>query len=313
MYMASNYTDSFEGAPYFIKKSEQLSAAGVNAALNTKEKVENKVTTINSQATDAQYPSAKTVYDILSGTSNDVVHKAGTETITGVKVFSTSTTAAEPLLGKAKTTDATNDGAKFATEAQVHKAIGGKQDKLTYTQLSLLNSLSTLSFFPKGTILTFSAAAWDAKDEAFKAIWKVCDGSPGSGTPNLVGKFLRGAAYPAGTTDGADSSNVILETKHMPKHNHSFRGTAATGNIPIGEGTTLAGNGMNWVFSSTPASVGWGLTAYSNLNSIIKFSMTPSGSISETGGGSAASGYGESFNVPTVPSYYTVIYIMKVA
>jgi hypothetical protein len=41
--MASNYTDSFAGGPYFIKKGEQLSAAGMNAALNTKEKVANTV------------------------------------------------------------------------------------------------------------------------------------------------------------------------------------------------------------------------------------------------------------------------------
>ena len=44
MYMASDYTDSFAGTPYFIKKGEPLSADGMTAALNTKEKVAKKQT-----------------------------------------------------------------------------------------------------------------------------------------------------------------------------------------------------------------------------------------------------------------------------
>jgi hypothetical protein len=63
IFMANDYTDKFEGDPYFIKKGEQLSAAGMTKALNTKEKVANKTTTISNSSTDAQYPSAKAVYD----------------------------------------------------------------------------------------------------------------------------------------------------------------------------------------------------------------------------------------------------------
>jgi hypothetical protein len=82
--MASDYTDSFAGDPYFIKKGEQLSAAGMNAALNTKEKVANKVTTIDSNSTDTQYPSAKVVYGALSAKENtankkDILSNSSTE------------------------------------------------------------------------------------------------------------------------------------------------------------------------------------------------------------------------------------------
>ncbi|GBR73419.1 hypothetical protein NO1_0806, partial [Candidatus Termititenax aidoneus] len=173
-----------------------------------------------------------------------------------------------------------------------------------------------LGFFPKGTILAFSKDAWDAKDSAFKAIWKVCDGT--NNTPNLVGRFLRGAEYPAGSTGGADSQSVTLETKHMPKHSHTFTGDNKTGYLPIhwnAEGETGGVTALNsGVFSKSSRKEqvnGW--SAWGNLNGI-DFSMTPSGSISETGGSAATlSGKGEAFTFATAPSYYAVIYIMKIA
>ncbi|MDR1323476.1 MAG: hypothetical protein LBK68_03455 [Candidatus Margulisbacteria bacterium] len=344
--MANNYTDSFEGNPYYIKKGKQLSAAGMTAALNTKEKVANKVTTINNQSTDAQYPSAKVVYDTLSGTNNDILHKASAETITGVKTFGTTTAAAEPLLGVAKTTDATNSGTKFATEAQVYAvsdAASGKQDKIgagtaknivaysgtagTFgaltrttaintkkedlsddkipTERAIANYLADL-ILPKGTILAMeSMFYYNSADDAFKAKWKVCDGN--NNTPNLQHKFLRGFLSGDTATGGADSQNIALQTKHMPKHTHGFTGDKQTGYVNI---TTGSVDGS--VFSH-----GTTTSVYNNNGSAsesrLDFSMTPSGTIGETGGGSAASGYGESFNVQTVPSYYTVIYIMKMA
>ncbi|MDR2428990.1 MAG: hypothetical protein LBD62_04215, partial [Candidatus Margulisbacteria bacterium] len=80
--MADNYTDSFEGDPYFIKKGEQLSAAGVNAALNTKENVANKKDTVSNSSTE--YPSCKAVSDSLDTKENvankkDIVSNSSTE------------------------------------------------------------------------------------------------------------------------------------------------------------------------------------------------------------------------------------------
>jgi hypothetical protein len=180
MFMANNYTDSFAGDPYFIHKGEQLSAAGMTAALNTKEKVANKTDTLSNSSTE--YPSTKAVYDSLNEKDNNAVHKIGNETIAGTKTFSDATNFADPKFSAAKTTDAANDGTKIASEAQVYK----KQDSLTAEQLSSLASLKTLSFFPRGTILTFNKDAWDAKDNDFKQILKVCDGT--NGTPKLVNR-----------------------------------------------------------------------------------------------------------------------------
>ncbi|MDR1113844.1 MAG: hypothetical protein LBL50_01985 [Candidatus Margulisbacteria bacterium] len=299
--MANNYTDSFAGEPYFIEKGEQLSAAGMTAALNTKEKVANKTDTIDSSnnSSTAQYPSVKAVSDSLNDKDSGSLHKAGAETITGVKTFGTTDVAAEPLLGVAKTTDATNSGTKFATEAQVYK----KQDKLTADQLSLLASLSTLSFFPRGTILTFSAAAWDAKDSAFKAVWKICNGQ--NGTPNLIDKFLRGGDY------GNDRETGGTNTAQVPYHNHGFTGTNQTGYLPVDFTTNKSihpyysryPEGVFSVSNTKPdaetviAGGGWvaGRAGY-------HFSMTPTGAIGYTGS-----------NADNRPEFYTVIYIIKIS
>lgn len=50
----------------------------------------NLVTSLSASSTDTQYPSAKCVYDALTGKADDsgVVHKTGAETIAGVKTFS---------------------------------------------------------------------------------------------------------------------------------------------------------------------------------------------------------------------------------
>ncbi|MDR1324147.1 MAG: hypothetical protein LBK68_06910 [Candidatus Margulisbacteria bacterium] len=265
--------------------------------------------TDTTKASDDKIPTEKAVCDILNGTSNDIVHKAGAETITGVKVFGKADTAAEPILGKTKTTDADNDGTKFATEAQVYK----KQDKLTDEQLNLLNSLSMLSFFPKGTILAFHKNAWDAKNETFKSIWKVCDGD-GNLTPNLIGRFLRGASYPAGGTGGGQKT---LSVDELPEHNHqhTLGVDNATHNHSLYSGTwdnSSYSDGLgraNFVAGSDMS--GYGTADYYNYdnnktrpfveNNTHKHDL--SGSISNAGKGQA-------FEV--LPAYYDVIYIMKV-
>jgi hypothetical protein len=109
----------------------------MNAALNTKEKVANKVAAIDSSSTDEQYPSAKAVHGVIQAIStalaakandSNTVHQSEAETITGIKTFSN-----EPKFGSPKITDVANDGAKFASEAQVYAVnatVSGKQDKI---------------------------------------------------------------------------------------------------------------------------------------------------------------------------------------
>ncbi|MDR1323192.1 MAG: hypothetical protein LBK68_02020 [Candidatus Margulisbacteria bacterium] len=310
---ASNYTDTtdidFKGENYNIDTGKSLSAEGMRNALHTKENVTNKTDVIdsNNSSNAAQYPSVKAVYDLT-------VHKDGTQTITGVKTFGTVDAAAEPVLGVAKTTDATDSGTKFATEAQVYK----KQDKVTVVQQSALDSgitaskvsaydsyFANLSFFPRGTILTFNKDAWDAKDEIFKSIWKVCDGT--NNTPNLIDKFLRGAEYPANRTGGADSQSITLTTSNLPAHNHTMQDAGNHTHYPQPFDGRMnfdaCGGG-----SGAPQGIGYGDNMYAGYTTTLTLSEAGSHAhtINNSGGGTA-------FTVNTVPAHYTVIYIMKIS
>jgi hypothetical protein len=240
MFMANDYTDSFAGDPYYILKGEQLSAAGMTIALNTKEKVANKKDTVNNDSTE--YPSSKAVYDSLNEINN---------------------------------------------------------------KLAVLNSLSTLGFFPRGTILPFNSTAWDEASADFKKIWKICDGQ--NGTINLVGRFIRGGAYANyGATGGTDTSS-------LPKHTHSFSGNFVDG--VFGRIGADINNTNSYLFTevggcfagidymspndtyTTDDAGRKGATGYRR----IYFSMTPSGSISETGSSSA----------DNRPAFTTLIFIQK--
>ncbi|MDR1324081.1 MAG: hypothetical protein LBK68_06570 [Candidatus Margulisbacteria bacterium] len=333
--MASNYTDSFAGDPYYILKGEQLSAAGMTAALNTKEKVANKVTTINNQSTDTQYPSAKVVYDTLNGTNNDIVHKAGAETITGVKTFGTASAAAEPLLGVAKTTAAANDGKKIATEAQVYD----KQDKIpagttknivaysgtagtfgTLTRATAINAQKDERsddkiptekavaayvadiILPIGTILAMeSMAYYNNADAAFKTKWKVCDGS--NNTPDLKHKFLRGF-QPGDTTIAGDGKKTLSITE-MPSHSHRHTHLPHSNHYGETEGMDDNSHTPNGVFS-----VG-DYTSSTSGGSRGTWLKMDAGHDNNHSYDETTAGGGQAFDV--LPAFYTVIYIMKIA
>ncbi|MDR2428296.1 MAG: hypothetical protein LBD62_00640 [Candidatus Margulisbacteria bacterium] len=185
--------------------------------------------------------------------------------------------------------------------------------------------ITDLTFFPKGTILAFNGEAWSKTRAEFKTLWKICDGT--NGTPNLVGKFLRGGTNSGEVNNpnlaayggGADSQGITLQTKHMPKHEHTFTGTSLSGyspylQFPGTHGGFNKDTGRGGIITKTETTgADCGTEGKPDEALRFKIEFTPSGSISSTGGGNAASGYGESFPVNTLPSYYTVIYIMKVA
>ncbi|MDR1323740.1 MAG: hypothetical protein LBK68_04800 [Candidatus Margulisbacteria bacterium] len=277
-----------------------------------------------TNASDDKIPTEKAVCSILNGTNNDIVHKSGMETITNVKTFGTASAAAEPVLGKTKTTDAENDGAKFATEAQVYK----KQDKLTDAQLTLLNSLGTLSFFPKGTILAFSKTAWeDDTSDDFRRIWKVCNAAnhaANSSIPDLTNKFLRGGNpddYGAtGNGQKTLSINEIPAHSHTGSaedagsHRHDFSIPRWTGDGGVSgiDNTTTTNKSGNYIVGhnrDNPADAAF------NLASSVTYLFTGTNNISEVSAHAHTldidnSGGGQAFDV--VPAYYTVIYIMKI-
>jgi hypothetical protein len=166
---------------------------------------------------------------------------------------------------------------------------------------------------PVGTILAMSASSWVNASADFKSKWKVCDGT--SGTPNLRGRFLRGGTSSDAATGGADSQSFSIGAGNLPNHTHTFTGNTASGSIdanPNGncQSAFEAVSSASGVFSNSTFET---RTSFGDIGSVgpsiksLKFSMTPSGTV--TGGGSASPA---PLTVNIVPSYYTVIYIIKV-
>jgi hypothetical protein len=91
-----------------------------------------------------------------------------------------------------------------------------------------------LTFFPRGTILTFSSTAWGAMSTEFKSIWKPCNAANHAAdafVPDLTNKFLRGADR-SGAEGGADSRSVTLAPDNLPSHSHG-KGTLALGGLDV--------------------------------------------------------------------------------
>jgi hypothetical protein len=158
--------------------------------------------------------------------------------------------------------------------------------------------ITNLTFFPVGSILLFSYAAWQSADAEFKTQWHICDGT--GGTVNLVDRFPRGTNSTTGQTGGTDVAQ-------LPKHDHTFTGKQATGSldrtasvagIPIGAANgVFSGSG---IYPTTGIARG---NTTANAAQNIKFAMTPEGSVNETGSGSA----------DNRPAFTSVIFIQKVA
>lgn len=70
---------------------------------------------------------------------------------------------------------------------------------------------------PKGVIVM-----WSGSIDAIPRGWVLCDGAPGSGTPNLKDRFIVGAgnSYAVGATGGSASMN--LQHQHEMPHDHDM-------------------------------------------------------------------------------------------
>ena len=207
--------------------------------------------------------------------------------------------------------------------------------------------ITDLTFFPKGTILTFSSEAWNDTSPAFKDIWKICDGTD-SRTPNLTNKFLRGGGTTSGGTGGQNSQNITLTTNHLPTHTHTqnAHNHIQSAHTHTQDAHTHTQNAhthtqnshmhsaydfitnpdttSNYRFNHTSSgnrgerTTNTGSTTAVNQNSTAVNQNTTAVNQNATALNQASTavnqntGLGQAFTVDTLPSFYTVIYIMKV-
>jgi hypothetical protein len=312
--MASDYTDSFAGEPYFIKKGEQLSAAGMTTALNTKEKVANKVTTIDDSSTDAQYPSAKAVHGIIQ-TINTAINTAINTDLAGVKTSLAGKQSNIPA-GTASNIVAYSGMAGTVSSLSRVTTVRGKDtasDDNIPTEKAVATALETAvgglqKMFPVGTILMHAGIGW--VDNITLPGWYQCDGN--NNTPNLKDKFIKGKGDLADT----GGSNALTAAM-LPKHTHTIytnatKNTARTANKTLKGRFGLIDDGKGRIGDSGIFTYeNWGGDSWdgdSGNRTIVNMDATHE----HTGGANADnSSIDGATNTSNMPAYYSLIYIIR--
>lgn len=171
--------------------------------------------------------------------------------------------------------------------------VSGGESNLEVDNLIVRNYSSTV--IPIGVILMYSGLA----SEIPKG-WHICNG--GEGTPNLTGKFIK-ASTVAGEIGG--SSEIQLAVENMPTHNHTITGTVTTSENGAHTHTI---NGQYGTVTGTETG--------SNLESssdIINTSEAGAHTHTVDLNNIEISNSGESKPLAWEPSYYSLIYIMKIS
>ncbi|GBR73360.1 phage tail fiber protein [Candidatus Termititenax aidoneus] len=174
------------------------------------------------------------------------------------------------------------------------------------------SDINNLTFFPIGTILQFSGSEYtrltNARTADNEVIWTLCNGIDVNGitVPNLVDKFLRGAAS-SGTVAGADSQSVTITSANLPAHTHGVGTLAMSGltatELPVSglstAGLTISGQTISGLSIS-------GLSADSggaHLHSGTGTTNTGSGGHTHTASGNTTTGEGTHTHGVTDPGH----------
>jgi hypothetical protein len=135
------------------------------------------------------------------------------------------------------------------------------------------------SVMPTGMIMM-----WHSTSATIPAGWALCDG--GSGTPNLVGRFVLASTAPNVTGGSSDiiiptSGSTAITTAQLPPHTH---GMGSTMDLAAGGTGNFAGGGT-----------GFGIRTATN----------------SAGSGAGHTHAGSTLTGANVPLYYSLCYIMK--
>lgn len=147
---------------------------------------------------------------------------------------------------------------------------------------------------PKGAIMMFGGSSSDIPKG-----WSICDGT--NGTPNLIGKFIK-ASTTSGETGG--KNEITLTIDNIPSHSHALSGSVNTSTDGAHSHTYTApkqgmsdnANDRNVMESSESSTTSTAGSHYHSVNL--------SGLITSSVGGNQP--------VKIEPSYYSLIYIMKI-
>ncbi len=175
---------------------------------------------------------------------------------------------------------------------------------------------------PVGTVLMFDGSF---TNNVTMPGWYICDGN--NGTPNLVAKFIRGAAT-SGDTGGADS--VTMTANMLVAHSHAL--SEANAGLTLdnagshyhllaynhNEDSTVAPTSSNYLaIIYQPGLIG-GPGAYfppgvASPPNAGRSSTTPDHTHTLTVDGATDASADATEDIPTVPSYYAVVFIKRMS
>ena len=88
---------------------------------------------------------------------------------------------------------------------------------ITINGTGTVSGLTPDVLVPQGAIIM-----WSGLVSAIPTGWSLCDGT--GSTPNLVGKFIKGASTAGGTGGSSTTDGHTLTEAEMPSHTHPYEG-----------------------------------------------------------------------------------------
>ncbi|MDR1997782.1 MAG: hypothetical protein LBQ83_05615 [Candidatus Margulisbacteria bacterium] len=279
----------------------KANASDMTSALATKENVSNKKTSISSTS-DTEYPSSKAVASALA-LKETASNKKTTISSSSDTEYPTSKAVYTGLTAKANTSDMITALAAKENASNKKTTISSTSDTEYPTSKAVATALTAKANtgdvqakLPVGTILMYGGTGW--VNNSTLPGWYKCDGT--NGTPNLVNKFLRGGENANFTTlGGADSQSVDVP---LPKHHHKHTHDNHQGEFNCTYINAIDPSGVFTAYQNNSPEL-----ASNDIGGRVVMDAPHSYDATETGVANA------SITVNTVPSHYTVIYIMKMA
>lgn len=228
----------------------------------------------------------------INASVNNDSHSHTNATITGVETSTASTVVQRDINGDINARlfrseyDSTNSSVNFIM-TQVDTA--SNNYIRPSTPLQVANSLAS-SLFAVGMIMMWSGSSSNVPDG-----WALCDGN--NGTPNLMGRFIRGATTSGGTGGYADATLV--------SHSHSFSGTTSSN----GEHNHTGYSNLNLMYAGGGGRPNDAPNGYATSGRQWQTLYGGSHNHSFSGGTSTV---GDSATDKNLPPYYELCYIMKV-
>ncbi|GBR74120.1 hypothetical protein NO1_1349, partial [Candidatus Termititenax aidoneus] len=268
----------------------------VATALGGKEDSSNKATSITdvNKNEAVKYPTIGAV-TAWAGSKEDSANK-----VTAITAGNIEDATKYPTTGAVAALVNTKEDSANKVTAITAASI---EDTAKYPTVGAVTAWATTELMnillPAGTILAMSTSSWNTASATFKSKWSVCDST--NGTPDLRGKFLRGGtSTDAAYYDNPTTTNTQTISVPLPQHNH-----------PASSSLRLWGDdeGSKSGTYTTETSLGFDCDSGGVYDRACKKFTDNLVTTSITNTGTA----GASITVNTMPSYYTVIYIMKVA